>query len=300
MSIVSFVSVTAGKALLQGKKYSPEILVVSGVVGLVTAGVLAVRATTKLEPVLEHHEEGILGSKDALVSGHNGYDKKEYRKDIVYVYRHTAWDLTKLYGPSITLGAVSVAAILGSYGILKQRNVAYLGLYKASEAAFTKYRERVVEEYGEDKDREYKLGLRAVNEKGEDGKNVKVLKKSNNVNDFSIYAKFFDEFNPNFKKQAEYNMVFLRAQQQYANDLLVSRGYLFLNEVYQSIGLKQTGAGGQVGWVLHNGQDNYVDFGLLDTGKLGSRRFVNGDEDAILLDFNVDGIIYDLIGNDWH
>lgn len=302
MSIVSKVTTLAGKSLLQGKKYSPEVLVVTGVVGLVTAGVLASRATTRLEDVIGQHEGMVLASKDARASATGDPKKaeKEYKKDMVFTYRKTAFGMIKLYGPSITLGAASVVSILGAYGILKKRNVALLGAYKAVESSFSKYRERVVEEYGADKDQEFKLGLRAVSEKGEDGKTHKVLKQSTNKDDYSIYAKFFDEFNPNWKRRADYNLVFLKAQQQYANDMLIVRGHVFLNEVYDSLGMDHTSAGSHVGWVLNKNGDNFVDFGLMDDKKDGSRRFVNGDEAAIRLDFNVDGVIYDLIGNSDH
>ena len=49
-----------------------------------------------------------------------------------------------------------------------------------------------------------------------------------------------------------------------------------------------------VGWVLGNG-DNCIDFGIWDSANEKARDFVNGREGAILLDFNVDGVIYDLI-----
>ena len=89
--------------------------------------------------------------------------------------------------------------------------------------------------------------------------------------------------------------MFLTNQQSHANDLLRANGYLFLNDVYEMLGFQKTRAGQQVGWIYdpdnNSESDNYVDFGIYDVHKKGSREFVNGYESAIILDFNVDGPI---------
>ena len=84
-------------------------------------------------------------------------------------------------------------------------------------------------------------------------------------------------------------------QQTFFNDLLLSRGHLFLNEVYDQIGIDRTKAGQVVGWVVSKDGDNFVDFGLFDGSTQEKRMFVNGHENSVLLDFNVDGVIYDKI-----
>jgi hypothetical protein len=72
---------------------------------------------------------------------------------------------------------------------------------------------------------------------------------------------------------------------------------VFLNEVYRAIGADHTQAGSVVGWILSDTGDNYIDFGVFN-GQDGDRirDFVNGREGAVLLDFNVDGLIWDKIG----
>ena len=113
----------------------------------------------------------------------------------------------------------------------------------------------------------------------------------------SDYAKFFDEYNPNWEKDSEYNLMFLRAQQNYANDLLVKRGYLFLNDVYKMLGFEPTSRRPVVGWRYEPEESNcdgYVSFGIYNANRDG-RDFVNGYERSILLDFNVDGPILDTL-----
>jgi hypothetical protein len=85
--------------------------------------------------------------------------------------------------------------------------------------------------------------------------------------------------------------MFLRAQQQWANDRLHAHGYIFLNEVYEALGLERSQAGQLVGWKLNGNGDGYVDFGLYSIGDESNRAFVNALEPVVLLDFNVDGPI---------
>ena len=92
--------------------------------------------------------------------------------------------------------------------------------------------------------------------------------------------------------------MFLKQQQSYANDLLKSRGHLFLNEVYDLLGIQRTKAGNIVGWIYDEKNpvgDNFVDFGIYDINRPKNRDFVNGYERTIILDFNVDGDILSLM-----
>lgn len=111
----------------------------------------------------------------------------------------------------------------------------------------------------------------------------------------SMYARFFDEGCPGWQKDSEYNLIFLKTQQVYANDLLRKRGHLFLNDIYDMLGIPRTKAGQVVGWVYDKDNpvgDNYIDFGIYDER---NSNFVNGYEKNALLDFNVDGIILERI-----
>lgn len=111
----------------------------------------------------------------------------------------------------------------------------------------------------------------------------------------SPYARWFNETCIAWTKYPEQNHHFLLHQQSYANEKLKARGYLFLNEVYDMLGIPRTSAGQLVGWTYDNENpigDNFVDFGLFNTR---NENFVNGYEESVLLDFNVDGMILDRI-----
>ena len=299
------VKTAAKKAMFNVKKHSPEILIVAGIAGVVTSAVMACKATMKVNEVLAEAKESINKVHDVMAD--QGISEKEYSKedsarDLAIIYGKASAKLVKLYGPAIALGGLSLTAIVCSNNILRKRNVALAAAYTAIDTSYKQYRSRVIEKFGENVDREMKYGIKAVQieEKtvDENGKKKTVKKTVEVVNpyDYSDYARFFDVGNPNWEKDSEYNLMFLKRQQAYANDKLKANGYLFLNEVYDMLGIPKSKAGQVVGWIYdpENGTgDNYVDFGIYNVNREAARDFVNGYERTILLDFNVDGNIWE-------
>lgn len=296
------------KAGFQLKKHSPEILVVTGAIGVVTSAVMACKATRKIDDILDETKKAVDAIHDCSTNEDfkDEYSEEDAKKDLVITYSRAAINFAKLYGPSVALGAVSLGCIFASNNILRKRGIAIAAAYTAVDTTFKEYRKRVVERFGEEVDRELKYNLKAkkVTEKvvdEETGETKKVKKTeytAEDPNGYSDYARFFDEYCNGWEKDPEYNLMFLRTQQSYANDLLKSRGHLFLNEVYDMLGIPRTKAGQVVGWVYNEDNpvgDNFVDFGIYDINRETNRDFVNGYERSILLDFNVDGNIWDLI-----
>ena len=301
------VKTAAKKAMFNVKKHSPEILIVAGIAGVVTSAVMACKATMKVNEVLAETKENINKVHDVMAD--QGISEKEYSKedsarDLAIIYGKAGVKLAKLYGPAIALGGLSLTAIVCSNNILRKRNVALAAAYTAIDTSYKQYRSRVIEKFGENVDREMKYGIKAVQieEKtvDENGKKKTVKKTVEVVNpyDYSDYARFFDVGTPNWEKDSEYNLMFLKRQQAYANDKLKANGYLFLNEVYDMLGIPKSKAGQVVGWIYdpENGSgDNYVDFGIYNVNREAARDFVNGYERTILLDFNVDGNIWEMM-----
>ena len=293
----------ASRSVLVVKKFSPEILVGVGIVGLIGSTVMACKASTKASAVLDVAEAKMAKIHEAEATlSREEYTKTDQNKDSLVVMIQTGADFAKLYGPAVLLGGLSIACILGSYNIMRKRNIAVVAAYKVLKDGFDKYRERVVEDLGAEKDLEYRHGtkMEKVEETVTDPETGKKKKLKKDVatydsNHVSQYARFFDESCPQWSKTPEYNLLFLKTQQNYANDLLHARGHLFLNEVYDMLGMKHTQEGSVTGWVLSESSDNFVDFGIFDVRRKAAREFVNGDERSILLDFNVDGIIWDKI-----
>lgn len=281
-----------GRSSLVLRKYAPEILTATGVVGVVTASVMASKATLKLEPIVERldiDKQHLAASRDS-----GDIDEALYRKNLAKWYVKSGVDIVKLYGPSVTLGAASIAMIVGAHGIMRQRNAALVVAYKGLEQTFTEYRKRVVDEIGEEREQKVYYNLKEETIEGEDGKE-KVVTSFKDPNGISIYARWFDESNPSWEPAPGYNLTFVKARQNWFNDKLKTRGHVFLNEVYDALGFPRTQEGAVVGWVLSDKSDNFVDFGIFDPSNEAAREFVNGYTNKVLLDFNVDGVIFNLI-----
>lgn len=294
------------KTGLKLKKYSPEILAVVGTVGVVTSAVLACKATTKISTILDETKDqldtihSVVENPDTIVDGAE-YTVDDAKKDTMIVYVHAGVKLIKLYGPSVALGAASLGCLLGSNHILRKRNVALAAAYTAVDKGFKAYRGRVVERFGEELDRELRYNIKArevqeivTDENGEE----KVVTSTIEVpefNDNSEYARCFDETCLGWTRDAEYNFMFVKQIQNWANDRLDSKGHVFLNEVYEMLGMQKTRAGQSVGWVKDGDGDGFIDFGIFDIHNKAKRRFVNGYEKSIWLDFNVDGPILEAL-----
>ena len=279
-------------AVLKAQKHSPNLLFGAGVVGVVSTVVLASRATLKLNDIVDEASKD-LARIDELV--HEDYSDKDKVKDRTIVYSRTALSVSKIYAPALIIGVISIGCLTGSHQILTRRNVALTAAYAGAERALREYRERVISELGPEKEQKIWQPTETVEGVNEDGKKTKIELPTKHGG--SPYKQLFDEFNRNWNKDWDYNRIFLSSQQNYANDLLRSRGYVFLNEVHDMLGLERTKAGQIVGWVWNGNGDSYIDFGVFSGASPYSQamKFVMGDERSIWLDFNVDGAVLDIV-----
>ena len=295
------------KGMFKVKKHSPEILAVAGVIGVGVGTVMACKATMKVNDILDEAKENIDNVHYAVENADilpQKYTVEDSKKVLAIVYAQTGVKLVKLYAPAVAVTTLSVASLLTSNNIYRKRNVALSAAYLTVDKGFKEYRGRVIERFGEELDKELKYNIKAkeveetiVDEKGKE----KTVTKTVNVADpnmYSEFARFFDVGCEGWTKDPEYNLVFLKHQQNHANEMLKARGYLFLNEVYEMLGIPKTKAGQIVGWIYDEVNpigDNFVDFGIYDMYKEKARDFVNGYERTILLDFNVDGNILEYL-----
>lgn len=317
-AIVKNIGRAVTKASLKLRKHSPEILAAAGAVGVVASTVMACKATTKVNGIMEETKQQVNDVHTVLEDENvsiEKYSEEDAKKDLTIIYAQTGVKLVKTYAPAAALGVLSLGCLLTSNNILRKRNVALAAAYATVEKGFKEYRGRVIERFGEAVDRELKYNIKAkkitetvVDE--ETGKEKKVKKTVQVADAASVYARFFEEFyavkdkktgeitrykNPYWDENPQYSLMFLKAQQQYANDILRSKGFLSLNEVYKMLGLPEVPDGQVVGWIYDEDNtvgDNYVDFGIYDSSQ-SFNDFIYGVDGGILLDFNVDGYILD-------
>ena len=294
-------------------KHSPEILMGIGIAGVVTSTVLACRSTLKVKDILEDKETNMNNVKEVLAEGREDYTEEDARKDKAIIMTTTAIRMMKLYIPSVIIGAGSIACLLESHNVMRNRNAGLAAALAATTESFKQYRERVTAKYGDEVDKEMRYGIKKE-KKEKDGKKTKEdIVVGCDEKELSGYARYFNESNINWTDDPQFNMMFLRQNQNWANDKLISQGYLYLNDVYDALGFPKTKAGQVVGWVYdpknNERGDNYVDFGIYDLNVRGYRDemandtiaeerqdFINGYRNSILLDFNVDGNIWETMG----
>ena len=294
-------------------KHSPEILMGLGIAGVITSTVLACRSTLKVQEILDYKEENMNNIKEVLDEGREDYTEEDARKDKTIIMTTTAIRIMKLYIPSVIIGAGSIACLLESHNVMRNRNAGLAAALAATTESFKQYRERVTEKYGDEVDKEMRYGIKKE-KKEKDGKKTKEeIVVGCDEKELSGYARYFNENNVNWSDDPQFNLMFLRQNQNWANDKLISQGYLYLNDVYEALGFPKSKAGQVVGWVYdpNNNEhgDNYVDFGIYDLNVKGYRDemtndtiaeerqdFINGYKSSILLDFNVDGNIWETMG----
>lgn len=307
MSLLNNIARGAKKAKFKTVKHSPELLMVAGTISVIGGTILACRQTMKCEQILDDHK-ACLAKRDEVIEEYGDeYKEIERRKDTTMIYARTAGKFVKTYAIPAVMIFGGIGCMFLAKNITNKRYFAAMAAFNGVSEAFNQYRERVRQALGEDVDRamltgghlEKKAPMVTIDEDG----NEKTIKRDCVVidgerRDISIYARFFDPSCTQWEKNAEYNLSFLKGQERYANDVLKTRGHLFLNEVYDMIGFDHSQAGSLVGWIYDESNpdiDNYVDFGIYEMGCQANRNFVNGYEPVILLDFNVDGVIWDKI-----
>ena len=308
--LISTLSRSFHKVGFKFKKHSPEILAVTGIVAIVTSAVMACKATTKVNDIVNEAKETVDKIHESVGKGLHTSDGEEYteevaKKDLTIVYAQTGLKFVKLYGPSVALGIASIVCMLGSNHILRKRNLALAAALTNVATSFKEYRGRLVDRFGKDVDRELRFGIKAkeveetvVDKDGNETTVTKTVEVVDPNTAHSLYSIVFCEGNTGWTRNAELNKVFLIQQQNWANDKLKMNGVLTLNEVYDMVGAPRTAYGQIAGWVwTEDGTigDNFVDFGLFDVNNEKACDFINGREKSIILDFNCIGNILDYI-----
>lgn len=296
-------------------KYSPEILMGVGAVSFVGTVVAASKAAVKSQDILEDHK---LELETIEEFAENEEYEIDVKKERFIVYRNTGFSLAKEYAPATACAAISLSCFFGAFGILHKRYTTLAVAYSALEESFRLYRQRVIEDKGEEADLYYLTGAKPkeITVKDEEGKKTKV--KQLILPDGSVaspYAFKFGKYredgteNEQWRDDVILNRAFVLGQQRWFNvqlaercvlnsdnDVIV-RGSVFLNEVRTTCGEGPTEAGSVAGWRFSQGEpgcNGYIDFRIIEAMEEDP---VTGDKiPCIFVNPNCDGLIFDLIG----
>lgn len=268
---------------------TPNILFYLGLVGMVGTVATGIQGAYKFGFAATDYENGMRVINEEAEAGRLSEKQvKEMKRD---QYKETAIEAVKCFGPTLVLGIATVGCLTKSHNMLNNRIAGLSAAYGTLQTQFMNYRERVREEVGADKEDELYCDPQkeTVKVKDKDG-NVKDLEVE--IDDAGGYKFLFDEVTSNnWSSDPGYNRIFLQAQENYANDLLASRGHVFLNDIFDGLGMQRTAAGSVVGWIAEEGA--HVDFGMRNPGYEPNDLFWADEESSIRLNFNVQGVIFD-------
>lgn len=318
---LSVLTSTANNTLQILNNNKDRLLLAGGITLGVGTVVSTVRSTLNCQKIVKNHKDTMemISLREEISPEYKG--SQDEKDDVKRVYISTATSIAKQVVLPAALGAGSLTCFVGEHYVMRNKvtklSETVVGLsaaYAAVDTAFKKYRKNVVDELGEEADERFRTGLKKekieVEETDEKGKTKKVKKEISVIDepDISDYAKFFDCASEQFiwKDPLHYhpdwdaNIHFLNCQQSYANQLLRIKGYLFLNDVYDMLGIPKTKAGQVVGWI-YDPEDETIDSRVsFGTYELRNKKVINQEggyeyEQCILLDFNVDGVIIDKV-----
>ena len=289
------------KAQLTVRKHSPEILMVAGVIGTVAGAVMACKETLELEDVLDECKQEKMELEEQYAMCEE-YSEDALKKDQVKLTIKQAVKIVKLYAPSVIMEATSIGVIFASNDIMRKRNASMAAAYATLNSMYKRYRQNVIESYGEEVDKDMRFGVKheKVTEIDEDGNKVKIdariVDLDNTALAISDYSRFFQSGCKGFDESSgRYNILYLKGIQAMFNNKLIADGYVMLNDVYRELGFDTIPEGWSIGWVYDEANpigDNYIDFGLYEA-RNKNQRAVNDWEPVILMDFNVDGNLYE-------
>lgn len=279
------------------RKVGPEIGTVAGMAGIAASAIYLYKAVNESKDILAKVKEEVKKLED------EGADEK----DIKAVKIAGGVAVAKKVAIPAGLAVASSATVLGIHHEMRKENRRLSEVITQTSLAYNALKNELREQLGDEQADELIYGVRKP-----DKKEIKEIeensprkdeitdeeRKSYRISDGeeitpSPYAVFFDETCNNYTDDPEYNKNTLILLQAQLNERLKRIGYVYLNEVYEKLGVEKTEAGHVMGWRYaphdpnHEG-DNQIDFNMWDIRSRANRRFINGYEPVVLLDFNID------------
>ena len=304
------------------RSHAPELLLAGGTISFVATVVTASQATLKATDILEEHQGKKRDIKTAQATKtEEEYSEQDIKRDTIVLYSQTGMALAKRYALPLGCAALSLTCFFASYGIMKKRYVALGAAYTALNESFQLYRQRVIEDKGEEADLYYLTGVKAsqITEKdpetGEKVKKTVIKDLEGNEILASPYMFKFSKYKENGERNNAWvnddnlNRAYILGHMGYLNDLMITRnvtnrngevikrGWVFLNELRDLLGEDANTPGSVVGWRFSNGEpgcNGYIDLNLVEGREADP---VTGDPMTVYnINPNVDGLIWDLVG----
>lgn len=248
---MSKLNLTAAAKSIKGvlERHAPEILTGIGVAGMVTATILAVKATPK-----------------AYLLVNDRKDELEVEKLPVTELVKTTW---KCYIPAVVTCGASIACLVGASSVNFKRNAALATAYKLSEAALSEYKDAVIETIGEKKEQSVRDKVAEERLKKNPVSKSEVIVTGNGT------TLCYDPVGNSYFKSSIQQ---IESAKNKLNARMLSENYVSLNDFYDELGIGPTKLGDDLGW------DIYKD-GLIDIAF--SSRLAEDGTPCLVMDYSV-------------
>lgn len=194
------------------KRNSTTILSSTAITGVATTAYLTARATWS-----------VATNEDAVPT--------DSLKDNVAVY----W---KFYIPAVASGLVTSACIIGVAKVGNKRAMAAQAAFILTERAYSEYRDKVIEEFGEKKDEKVRSAIAEDRVRKNPPSQEVIIVSAGTVLCCELYTgRYFQS-----------DMETLRKAQNDLNEQLIQNDQISLEEWYHMIGLQSTSFASDVGW----------------------------------------------------
>jgi hypothetical protein len=213
----------ANQLRLGAKRNSPLILSVFAGLGTVTTAYLAGRASFKAAEIIRKDEEKFGRVPDT---------KKRLKTQTKLVWKE--------YIPTGVSAASTIVCIIGANHIAVKKALAAQTALAVSQRAFSEYRDKVVEEIGERKDKAIrdKVVEERVNKKNPPPSGDVLISGPGNVLVCELHTGRY--FTSDMEK--------LKKAQNELNAKLLKHDYATLDDFYYLLDIRQTTTSGQLGW----------------------------------------------------
>lgn len=288
-----------GKTKLSAIKNAPTLAIGAGVFGLVGAVYLSGKAAIKTQDILAEHREEMKQEDDAyeevIVIRQDDPEacpevtEKTHNAAKLSISMQTGVKVLKAYGPTLAVAGLSIVAIVYGRNIFQKRLTSLAAALQITTATLERYRTAVAEETGEEKEAEiYKSAtMKHLERMANQIDSLEEAHSARNKVSRTAFARWFDQSNSMWTNQPGENRFLIANSQNYFNDILHRRGYVFLNEVYTHLGFQPVPEGQTMGWVRNSDfPDTVIDFDVFNSQSSESRAFVNDLTPNVLLDFH--------------
>lgn len=224
-------------------------------IGIVTAlagTIFACRATLKISEKAPEHKRLVEDTRANCIEA--GMDEKHTKKEVMKAYRHVGADYVRKFWPAVGLLAAGYGLIVKAHCMEVAKNEALMSAYIGLQALFTKYRDKVAQEVGVEREQEIYLEAQVETAKDVDDYKGPFVEGS--------YLLFNDSLQDYEAGCPQANSFLIDTGQRELNNKFREGKRVYVNDVMRCFGHEEIAGGYQ--WCWYKGLTDEIDFKIHD------------------------------------